>query len=271
MTDSDVDVRSYMEPEDIAAIAAFEAGHYWHLARRKVVLDALPRVGPEGRLLDIGCGPGTTTTFFNRHRHTVDYADVHLEALSLSRALANRELGAEAASRLRFLQLDICRDPVPSGYAGVLLLDVIEHLPDDVAALRNVRSGLTAGDHLVVTVPAFPGLWSRFDEKVRHKRRYTLTTARTAIDAAGFDVEHATYFFSPLFIAAGVVKLLREGRKKLPVRWRAHDEGLEGLMEARTSPLLTKILVWVLDLERPIVRRWRLPFGTSVLCVARAR
>jgi hypothetical protein len=46
---------------------------------------------------------------------------------------------------------------------------------------------------------------------------------------------------------------------------------LEGLMEARTSPLLTKILVWVLDLERPIVRRWRLPFGTSVLCVARAR
>ena len=195
----------------------------------------------------------------------------HPEALSLSRALANQELGAEAASRLRFLQLDICRDPVPSGYAGVLLLDVIEHLPDDVAALRNVRSGLTAGDHLVVTVPAFPRLWSRFDEIARHKRRYTLATARTAIEAAGFDVEHATYFFAPLFIASSVVKFGRALRNKLPVRWRAHDEGsLEGLMETRTSPLLTKILVWVLDLERPIVRRWRLPFGTSVLCVARS-
>lgn len=268
---ADVDVRSYFEPEDLVALASFEAGHYWHLARRKVILDALPRVGPEARLLDIGCGPGTTTTFFNLHGHTVDYADVHPEGLSLSRALANQELGAEAASRLRFVQLDICRDPMPDGYAGVLLLDVIEHLPDDGAALRTVRSGLTAGDHLVVTVPAFPLLWSRFDEKVRHKRRYTLKTARTAIEAAGFEVEDATYFFSPLFIAAGTVKLAREARERLPVRWRAHDESLEGLMEARTSPRLTKLLVWVLGLERPIIRRGRLPFGTSVLCTAHAR
>jgi SAM-dependent methyltransferase len=202
-----------------------------------VILDALPRIGREARLLDIGCGPGTTTTFFNAHRHTVDYADVHPEGLELARALATQELGTEAASRLRFVQLDICRDPVPSGYAGVPLLDVIEHLPDDVAALR----------------------------------RYTLATARTALESAGFDVEHATYFFAPLFIAASVVHFGRELRNRLPTRWRVHNEGSEGLMETRTSPLLTKILVWVLGLERPIVRRWRLPFGTSVLCVARAR
>jgi SAM-dependent methyltransferase len=271
MTDSGVDVRSYFEPEDIAALASFEAGHYWHLARRKVLLDALPVVGPDARLIDVGCGPGTTTTFFNGHQRTVDYADVHPEGLQLAAALAARELGSEAASRLRFLQLDICADPLPTGYAGVLLLDVIEHLPDDVAALRNVRAGLNAGDHLVVTVPAFPRLWSRFDEIARHKRRYTLATARAAVEAAGFEVERATYFFAPLFIAASVVQFGRELRNKLPARWRAHDDGLEGLMETRTSPLLTKMLVWLLDLERPIIRRGRLPFGTSVLCVARAR
>jgi SAM-dependent methyltransferase len=271
MSDSGVDVRSYFEPEDIAALGTFESGHYWHLARRKVILDALARVGTDARLIDIGCGPGTTTTFFNGHGHTVDYADVHPEGLTISRALANRELGPEATSRLRFVQLDICRDPMPSGYDGVLLLDVIEHLPDDIGALRSVRSGLKPGDHLVVTVPAFPSLWSRFDEKVMHKRRYTRKTARAAIEAAGFDVEHSTYFFSPLFVAAGTVKLAREVRKKAPARWRARDEGLEGLVEARTSPMLTKILVWVLDLERPFARRGRVPFGTSVLCVARAR
>jgi SAM-dependent methyltransferase len=271
MTDSGVDVRSYFEPEDITALASFEARHYWHLARRKVILDALPRVGPDARHLDIGCGPGTTTTFFNAQHHTVDYADVHPEGLKLAAALATEELGSDAASRRRFLQLDICADPLPPGYAGVLLLDVIEHLPDDVAALRNVRAGLNAGDHLIVTVPAFPRLWSRFDEIARHKRRYTLGTARSALEAAGFDVEHATYFFAPLFIAASVVHFGRDLRNKLPARWRAHDEGLEGLMETRTSPLLTKMLVWILGIERPIVRRWRLPFGTSVLCVARAR
>jgi SAM-dependent methyltransferase len=271
MVDPDVDVRTYFEPEDIVKLATFEDRHYWHLARRKVILDALPRVGPDERLLDIGCGPGTTTTYFNGHGRTVDYADVHPEALSLARDLATRELGAEAASRLRYLQLDICRDPVPAGYAGVILLDVIEHLPDDLGALRSVRSSLNVGDHLLVTVPAFPSLWSRFDEVVRHKRRYTLATARAVIEASGFEVEHATYFFLPLFLAAGSVKLVREGRKKLPTQWRAHDDDLGGLMEARTSPVVTRVLVWVLNLERPILRRGRLPFGTSVLCVARAR
>jgi hypothetical protein len=96
-------------------------------------------------------------------------------------------------------------------------------------------------------------------------------TARAAVEAAGFEVDHLTYFFSPLFVAAGAVKVAREIRKKAPARWRAHDEGIEGLMEARTSPTLTKILVSVLALERPIVRRGRVPFGTSILCVARAR
>lgn len=264
--DDEVDVRAYFEPDDLVTLAGSEGGHYWHLARRKIVLDALP----EGRLLDIGCGPGTTTTYFNSRGHRVDYADVHPEALTLARTLALQELG-EAAAQLQFRQLDICSDPVPSGYAGVLLLDVIEHLPDDIGALRNVRAGLTVGDWLIVTVPAFPRLWSRFDEIAKHKRRYTVTTARDAIQAAGFEVEHATYFFSPLFVASAVVKAAREARKKLPARWRAQQTSLEGLMETRTSPSLTRVLVGLLGLERPIVRRWRLPFGTSVLCVARAR
>jgi SAM-dependent methyltransferase len=274
MTDSDVDRRSYFEPESVVELAAAEGSHYWHLARRRLILDALPGVGPEDRLLDVGCGPGTTTTFFNKEGRTVDYADVHPEALTLAKALATEELGADAASGLRFLQVDICRDPLPGGYAGVLLLDVIEHLPDDVGALRNVRSGLAAGGRLVVTVPAFPSLWSRFDEIAKHKRRYTLATARAAIENAGFEVERSTYFFSPLFVASGAVQLARKARTKLPSRWRARerdDGSLDGLMETRTSPLITKTLVSVLALERPIVRRGRLPFGTSVLCLARAR
>ena len=156
MPDVPVDASSYFDPDDIATLAATEAGHYWHLARRKVLLEALPPSGPAARLLDIGCGPGTTTTFFNRQGHTVDYADVHAEGLVLARALATQELGADRTSQLRFHQFDICTDPVPAGYHGVLLLDVIEHLSDDVGALHNARAGLTTGDRLVVTVPAFP-------------------------------------------------------------------------------------------------------------------
>jgi SAM-dependent methyltransferase len=271
MANPEIDVRSYFEPEDLATLAASEGGHYWHLARRKIILDALPRPREGDRLLDIGCGPGTTATYFNGHGHTVDYADVHPEALHLARAVAAQQLGAEATAELRFRTVDICRDPVPAGYAGVLLLDVIEHLPDDVGALRNVRSGLEAGDLLVVTVPAFPRLWSRFDEIARHKRRYTVERTREAVESAGFDVEHITYFFAPLYIAASVVRFARALRERLPARWQATDSGLDGLMETRSSPMVTRILVAILALERPVVRRGRLPIGTSVLCVARAR
>lgn len=268
----DVDVNSYFEPDDIATLAASEGAHYWHLARREIIVDALPRSGSDARLLDIGCGPGTLTTFLNSRGHVVDYADVHPEALALARDAATESLGAETTAYLRFVRLDICREPLPTGYRGVLLCDVIEHLPDDIGALRNVRAGLEPGDQLVVTVPAFPSLWSRFDEIARHKRRYTVATARTAIESAGFTVDHATYFFAPLFLASGTVKLAREARKRLPSRWRApEDAPLDGLMETRTSPLITKTLVAMLGLERPIVRRSRLPFGTSVLCVAHAR
>jgi SAM-dependent methyltransferase len=267
----EVDRRSYFEPEDVATLAASEGSHYWHLARRKVILDALPRVDTGARLVDVGCGPGTTTTFFNGNGHTVDYADVHPEALRLAEKVALQELGIEATARLQFRQIDICTNPLPSGYAGVLLLDVIEHLPDDIGALRNVRSGLNTGDHLVVTVPAFPSLWSRFDEIAKHKRRYTVAAARTAIESAGFDVQHATYFFAPLFLASGAVKLGREARKRLPLRWQAPENAsLDGLMETRTSPVITKALVSLLSLERPLARRRGMPFGTSVLCLARA-
>jgi SAM-dependent methyltransferase len=266
-----VDVTSYFAPDDIAALATFEAGHYWHLARRKVVLEALPRVEPGARMIDIGCGPGTTTTFLNRHRPPIDYADVHGEAATLARSLAIQELGADASSKLRFLTFDIAVEPMPDGYHGALLLDVIEHLPDDVGALRNVRTGLQRGDGLLVTVPAFPQLWSRFDEIARHKRRYTKATLGRAMQAGGFEIERMTYFFAPLFLASGAVQLARHTRDMLPARFRSGDADLSELAEARTSPALTRALVAVLGAERHLMRHRDVPFGTSVLCRARAR
>jgi SAM-dependent methyltransferase len=260
----------YFDPAEFETRAWLEDVHYWHLARREVILDALQRYAESTtNLLDVGCGVGTVATFLNQHGYHVDYADVHPEALSAARARADAH-GGEALADRRFLRLDIFRDPIPEGYGGLLLLDVIEHLPDDVAALNSARAALSPGGLLVVTVPAFNFLWSPYDDVERHKRRYRRPVLLERLVSAGFDVERATYFFSPLFFAAAAVKLMRTVRAALRPG-RADAERFDELVEARSPRALTAVMVKLLNLERPILRRWDEPLGTSILCIARAR
>ena len=129
-------VSCYFEPVDLAMLASTEGDHYWHRARRQLSPTRCPPRDPTSASWILDVVPARPRTFFNGRGHTVDYADVHPEALALARTVAERELGVFGAARLRYLQLDVCRDPVPDGYGCVLLLDVIEHLPSDVTALK---------------------------------------------------------------------------------------------------------------------------------------
>jgi SAM-dependent methyltransferase len=269
-----VDADSYFDPREFLTRGKLEDEQYWHVHRRQVILQTLERAMPperaRGRLLELGCGAGTVTTYLNAHGYRVDYADVHAEALDVARSRAASRLGAGARD-LRFLRLDVCQDDLPKGYGGALLFDVLEHLPDDEAALGRVRAALEPGDGglLIFTVPAFPVLWSPWDDIERHKRRYTLATARRLAETAGFEVERITYFFLPLFFAAGAVKLLRTARDA--VKPAKPPTSYDELTEAVSQPTLNATLLRVLGLEKAWLEQHDLPFGTSLLCVARAR
>jgi SAM-dependent methyltransferase len=240
---------------------------------REVLLEALQATMPdqEARLLEIGCGAGTVATFLNEHGYHVDYADVHREALELAHARALDRLGPAVTDR-SFIRMDVCRTDVPAGYDGFLLLDVIEHLPDDAEVLEKVRAAFAphaARGLLMITVPAFPFLWSPYDDVERHKRRYTRTSAQRVLEASGFEVQRATYFFSPLFFASGGVKLLRSTRNAL--RSRPPPDQFTELVETRTSPRVNAAAVKVLGAERRFLRRHDLALGTSLLVIARPR
>jgi SAM-dependent methyltransferase len=263
----------YFDHREFAARATMEDAHYWHLARREVILEAVQAapVVRDTRMLEIGCGAGSVATFLNEHGYQVDYADVHREALEVARARAIDRLGDDVRKR-RFIRMDVCRDEIPDGYGAILLFDVIEHIPDDVGALASVRRALDrpgAPGLLVITVPAFPVLWSRYDVVEHHQRRYTKATARAVLEACGFDVLRTTYFFLPLFFAAGAVKLVRTARNA--VRPRPEPEMFTELVETRAGPTVTRTMMTVLGGERRVLRRVNLPLGTSLLCVARVR
>jgi 2-polyprenyl-3-methyl-5-hydroxy-6-metoxy-1,4-benzoquinol methylase len=262
----------YFDHREFAARATMEDEHYWHLARRELILETVRNVAQRDmRMLEIGCGAGSVATFLNEHGYQVDYGDVHRDALEVARTRAADRLGADVRDR-RFVRMDVCRDEIPDRYEGILLLDVVEHLPDDVGALRSVHRALdrpNAPGFLVLTVPAFPMLWSRYDVVEHHKRRYTKASARAALEECSFEVLRATYFFFPLFFAAGAVKLVRTASNA--VRPRAEPEMFTELVETRSGPTVKRAMMALLGSERRLLRRVNLPLGTSLLCVARVR
>jgi len=150
--------------------------------------------------------------------------------------------------------------PVPDGWADVvLLLDVLEHLDDDAAALATARRALAPGGLLVVTVPAYRWLWSDHDVALGHRRRYAAGELVGRVRGAGLSVERVSYFNMLLFPAVATVRVW----KRL-VGDRTHDLH-------RPSDRWNRRLGRVFALERPLLPRVPLPFGSSLLLLARRR
>jgi len=149
--------------------------------------------------------------------------------------------------------------PYDSGsFELVTALDVIEHLDDDVAGMQEMRRVLRHDGRLLLFVPAFMFLWGVQDDVSNHRRRYTLPNLRSAVEAAGFSIEWASYanisFFLPVLVVRSVMRWLG---------LRATTEyGINiSLMNGAFSRLFAA--------ERFILKRGRIPFGVSAVCIAR--
>jgi SAM-dependent methyltransferase len=148
---------------------------------------------------------------------------------------------------------------VSGAYAVVTMLDVLEHLEDDVAALREVARILRPGGIVLITVPAFSFLWSRHDELAHHYRRYRRFELCRRLREAGLEPQFVSYFNFFLFPAIALVRL---ATKALGIR-------KEGSDFAATPVLLNGVLGALFGAERFLLRFMPLPFGVSVLAVAK--
>src|SRR5690349_13179639 len=175
--------------------------HWWYIARRQILAALIEReIAPrEGaRLLEIGCGTGHNLEMLGRFGR-VDAVELDPSA----RALASRRLGHAV--------LDAALPELPGvpdrSYDLIALLDVLEHVDEDDAALRSIAGKLAPGGRILVTVPAYQWLWSAHDETHHHKRRYSKRGLRQVAEATGLKVEHIGYFNSLLFPLAVAVRL----------------------------------------------------------------
>jgi SAM-dependent methyltransferase len=245
-----------VDPHEFETMLAMDERHWWFRGRRRVlsaVLDGLD-LPPGAQVLDAGCGSGRTLDELTR------YGQVHGMELNPVGAAAARARG-HADVREGRIEATPFED---ASFDLVTCLDVIEHTPDDVASLRDLRRVTRPGGWLVVTVPAHPRLWSYHDELNLHYRRYTRATLRAAAEAAGWRVERQTGFNVAYLAPAALVRFARRGASG-----GAENGGNSEL--ALTPAALDTALELPLRLEARLVARGaNLPPGLSLLAVMRS-
>jgi SAM-dependent methyltransferase len=242
-----------MDPQYEADTLRAEESHWWYRGRRRIVIDTVTDLAtePSPRILDAGCGSGRNMVELSR-LGSVTGTDVSERALELAR---ERGVGSAELARLEKLPF------ADQSFDLITCLDVIEHIPDDVGALRELRRVIAPGGSLVVTVPAYPWLWGRHDEANHHERRYTGRTLVAAATAAGWELERLTHFNALLLPAAAAYRLVE---RRLNPRGDAPSE-LD-----RTPAWANRVLEAVLRAEARVLRGGgRIPFGLSLLGVFR--
>ncbi|MGH9068430.1 MAG: class I SAM-dependent methyltransferase [Acidimicrobiales bacterium] len=195
-------------------------------------------------VLEVGAGLGDfAAQFTGLQRHVLVDSDPYCLAELRKRFATRPEVEVLEASLPGMPSIG---EPVES----VVALNVLEHIPDDVGALRDLAGMVIPGGRIVLWVPGYPALYGDFDRKVGHVRRYTPATLRAAALAAGLDVE----VLKPVNLLGGLAW------------WLAVRVGGAGHTDARLIRVYDRV---VLPLTRALERRITPPFGQTVLCVAR--
>jgi SAM-dependent methyltransferase len=246
-----------MDDEFYPAYFEIEGRHWWFVGRRRIFLRLLAQQFPAAArpldVLDFGCGTGAFLEHLERFG-SVSAVDADASAVAFCHDRARSEV-----------QLVPPGAPLPFPDASFDLataLDVIEHIDDDVAALAELRRALRPGGRLLVAVPAYRFLWGKQDEVSHHRRRYTARTLRGALERAGFAVDRTSYFNTILFPPIATVRLGRRLLRRPGAAQSDFDLGPAGL---------NRVLGAVFGAEAGVLARRDLPFGVSVLALARPR
>ncbi|HET7720343.1 MAG TPA: glycosyltransferase, partial [Acidimicrobiales bacterium] len=173
-----------------------EMGHWWYVAKRRLIAKYWPALPSTARCLDVGCGGGAVLLEAGKF--------VHAFGVDLSPQALHHGQG-EGLSRLA--RADASALPFESGsFSIAAALDVLEHHPHPERLLEEVRRVLTPQGTLIITVPAFQTLWSEHDEINQHKRRYRAGQLSRLVEEAGFDLERVSYCNTALFVPVLAVR-----------------------------------------------------------------
>lgn len=245
-----------------------ENRHPWELARFSIVKELIEKYtgAEQTKILDVGSGDA-----YVAHRFTKDI-------LNTTSYCVDIEYTSEITDKIQSiyqnddLHLYDHLDKVQSvdHFNFVTLLDVIEHVPDDVALLSEIASNdfIDKDSHFIITVPAFQKLYSSHDDLLKHYRRYDLNMLKESLDKSGLQFIEGGYFFASL-LAPRYLQVLKEKRKKKDTK------ELEHLGTWDKSKKITNLVHGVLMFDYKtgrFLRRMGIPFpGLSLYGIAKKK
>jgi SAM-dependent methyltransferase len=233
-------------------MAELDELHWWYRARREVLRELIRRrigLPADARILEVGCGTG--------HNLPMLGGFGRLDAIEVdgaARAIASRRLG-HAVMDAPLPQLA----GVPTGaYDLIAMLDVLEHIEEDEAALTSLAQRLRPNGRILITVPAHPWMWSAHDEVNHHKRRYTRRSLAKVVADAGLKLEMMSWFNSLLFPLAAAARVA--GRVT----------GKEDSDDKLPPAPVNRLFEMLFGLERYAIGRMPFPPGVSLAAIVSA-
>jgi len=229
-----------------------EDSYWWFIGRRKVI-SRLARqylTGKERKILDWGCGAGGNFKTLSQFGEVLG-VDSSSQAIAFcKKRLITNVLELQTIDQL---QTDVKFDLLSN-------FDVLEHIEDDEQFLRDAHKVLKPGGLILITVPAYMFLWSQLDEILGHVRRYSRSELVRKFEKCGFTIIRASYFItilSPFFILARLLQ------RTIPSKNTLDD------MIIKLPKPVNQFLVWLISIEAQLIRWINLPFGTSIIVLAR--
>ena len=230
-----------------------EEGSFWFRSRNKLLIWALGKYFPRANnFLEIGCGTGYVLS-------GVEKAFPHL-ALCGSEIFSNGlTYTSKRLKNAELFQMDAQHIPFKDEFDVIGAFDVLEHIEDDEAVLKQMYQACKPGGGIIVTLPQHAFLWSYMDEYSCHVRRYHVEELKIKVERASFKVIRTTSFAS---ILLPLMMISRSRKQKA-------NPGFDPTSELKINGLLNYLLERVLDLERSMIRLGlSFPAGGSLLLIA---
>lgn len=240
-----------MDPGHLTELIDLEDNYWWHVAKRKLVTEILTTEFPApGLVIEGGIGSARNLLEFQKLGYEVTGFDLMEEAVAHGRSRGLENVFVHELSQPWPVK--------PASAKAVLLLDVMEHMEDPVLLLKNAAETLTEDGGVIITVPAYPSLYSDWDRKLGHFCRYTKSKFRQNAKDAGLKVKWVTHWNSFTLPAAIAIR----GKDRLLNRT---DDSPPQF--ARVSRFTNACLMSFAQIERKLIHSTGVPFGLSLVGV----
>lgn len=232
-----------------------ETDHWWFKSRRKYLIDLLKKIPKDSKILDVGCSSGV----FLSDLEKLGFDSNNLYGIDISEKAI---LNSKKNGLVNTFVMDAQNIILAEKFDVIVASDCLEHLKDDIQAIKNWKNLLKKDGKMYVFVPAFKSLWSYHDEVNMHFRRYTKQELKTKIENEDLEIIKSSYWnfflFVPVYIFRKISSLFNQKKSS------ESDITIGNL-------LINKTLLQLLLFENKLLKSVNFPFGVSAFCIAKRK